>query len=272
MIPAARALAALALVLGALAAAAGETVTETLPVRHRPAAELAPLLRPLAGPDGAVVAAGDALVVRATPERLRAIREALRALDRAPRRLRLTVRALAAGERLEEGAAAGVAAGPGGATVTARVRSTRARETARRGQSVEALEGRWVRIATGALLPYLERSVTVTGAGTTTTESVGYRPALTGFLARARLAADGSVTVEIRAADERARDGAALEAAGLETVVRGRPGEWLPLGGAAEAGHGRARGILARTRDAGSRSLRWYLRVDVLDGETGGEG
>ena len=271
MIPAARMLAVLGLLAGTLAAAAA-AVTETLPVRHRPAAELAPLLRPLAGPDGAVVAAGDALVVRATPERLEAVREALRALDRAPRRLRLTVRALAAGERLDAHAGADIAAGPGGAAVTARVRSTRARETARRGQSVEALEGRWVRIATGALLPYLERSVTVTGAGTTTTESVGYRPALTGFLARARLAADGSVTVEIRAADERTRDGAALETAGLETVVRGRPGEWLPLGGAAGTERRRTRSLLARTRDTASRSLRWYLRVDVLDGAPDGEG
>jgi len=79
-----RAVAALAALLAALAAGAADTVT--LPVRHRPAAELAPLLRPLAGPDGAVVPAGDALVVRATPGRLEAVRRALAALDRPPRR------------------------------------------------------------------------------------------------------------------------------------------------------------------------------------------
>lgn len=260
-----RAALAATLLLAAAAAAGDPAVTETLPVRHRPAAELAPLLRPLAGPDGAVIPAGDSLVVRAAPDRLAAIRQALAALDRAPRRLRITVRALAAGERLRDGLGARAQARPGGLHAEVRVRSTRARETARRGQTVEALEGRWVRIATGSLLPYLERSVTVTGSGTTTTESVTYRPALTGFLARARVAADGTVTVELSAGGERDADGAALEAAGLETVVRGRLGEWIPLGGTAGRHAARARRILGATRDAAAESLRWYLRVETVE-------
>lgn len=260
-----RAALAVTLLLAAAAGAGDPAVTETLPARHRPAAELAPLLRPLAGPDGAVIPAGDSLVVRAAPARLAAIRRALAALDRAPRRLRITVRALAAGERLRDDLDA--RARPGGPHAGVRVRSTRARETARRGQTVEALEGRWVRIAAGTLLPYLERSVTVTGGGTTMTESVTHRPVLTGLLARVRLAPDGTVAVELRAASERERDGAVLEAAGLQTVVRGRPGEWIPLGGAAGREGHRGGRPLGATRDARATALTWQLRVDVLDGD-----
>ena len=251
--------------LAVLAAGAADTVT--LPVRHRPAAELAPLVRPLAGPDGAVVPAGDALVVRAAPEHLGAVRQALAALDRPPRRLRITLRTVAAGGTEAADVTAGVRAGTGGGRATVRAYATRYRETARRGQSVVALEGHWARIATGALLPYLERSVTVAPGGITTTESVTHRPVLTGLLARARLAPDGTVTVELRAASERERDGAVLEAAGLETVVRGRPGEWIPLGGTAGRDGRRGGRLLGATRDARATALTWQLRVDVLDGD-----
>jgi hypothetical protein len=48
----------------------------------------------------------------------------------------------------------------------------------------------------------------------------------------------------------------------LETVVTGRLGEWIDIGGAAQQRTEENSGLTARSSDAGLDTRRWFLRVD----------
>jgi len=50
-------------------------------------------------------------------------------------------------------------------------------------------------------------------------------------------------------------------------VVRGRPGEWIPLGGAAGREARRGGRLLGATRETRASALAWQVRVDVLEGD-----
>jgi len=59
----------------------GETVVEVIPVNNRPASELQPLLMPLLESTDQIVANGDSIIVKTTPERLQTITNLIRKLD-----------------------------------------------------------------------------------------------------------------------------------------------------------------------------------------------
>src|SRR5262245_24427149 len=64
---------------------------KVVPLKYRPAADLAPVLQSLAGPGGSVVALDSRLVIRATPEGQARIAEAVQTLDVPLRSLFITV-------------------------------------------------------------------------------------------------------------------------------------------------------------------------------------
>ncbi|MEQ8234884.1 MAG: hypothetical protein RKL32_24495, partial [Gammaproteobacteria bacterium] len=216
------------------------------------------------------------------------LRSVMAEIDRAPRRLRISVRqdSGAAFRWREDELAARVHAGDveanvgaprggpgasvaiGGADGGVRYRSyaTEGADDTAQAHFVSALEGRPAWIGAGRDVPLANRQLVATPWGASAIDNITYTHVGSGFYVTPRLAGDGSVTLEISPyADSQAHNGAAIARRGAATMVHGRLGEWLPLGGAGEIHDDGRRGIVYRTRDAGSSHYDAWVKVDVVD-------
>ncbi len=211
----------------------------TIPVERRPAGELIPILRPLLGPDDALTASGSTLILRTDPDTAAQVQALVRQLDRPPASLLIRVRraslettqrqGIRAGVRLESGDVrfeAGAAV-EHGVSVTAqrRERST----AAPREHAIRTVEG----------VPTL-----LQGAGEV----------------EATVRLTGADRMQIALRSTGARGGAALD-----TIIAGRLGEWLTVGGVADRAVETRHGILERGSGASRRSETIQIRVDRLN-------
>lgn len=269
------------------AAAAGETTLEVIPLKHQLAQDLIPILQPLVEPDGTVTGMGERLIVKATPAALAELRKALAEIDRAARRLRISVRQDVGGSlQAREDA---LSARAGGGDVRARVPSatggegarvrigdedshlqyetlsTRAREDSFNTHFVQAVEGQPAWIATGQSVPLPTQSVIVGPGGAVVHEGIEYHDVTSGFYVVPRLSGD-QVTLEIRPQLERLRPegGGVIETQQVSAIASGRLGEWFPLGGADESFQRRQSANLTGTRASGSQSRGIWIKVDEI--------
>lgn len=92
---------ALLVALTALLALAGVSADEArvIQLKHRPAGEIIPLIRPLLGPEDVLSGMDYRLIVRTSDRNLKEIERLLAQLDVAPRRLRITVEQRVADDR-----------------------------------------------------------------------------------------------------------------------------------------------------------------------------
>lgn len=269
-------------------------VIEVVDLAYRKAAEVLTVLQPLVKPEGSVSALGNQLVIRATPRQLAEVRKVLALVDKRPRRLLVTVSQDADLVRGRSGAglrgtvggsdAAVMLPGEPGSprtaeaaraqAIEARVYGSQSAAAERAGRSVQVLEGNSAFVATGASTPLPTRQTVVGPGGTRVIESTRYVGVLAGFHVRPRTRGD-EVTVEISASGDQfaARDPAtreglappgAVDVRRLDTVVTGRLGEWIDLGGVDRELLRGEEGSAWRSRDAATQTRRWYLKVDAL--------
>lgn len=216
-----------------------------IPLQHRLAEELLPILQPLLPAGAALTGTDDVLLVRADDATLQQVRAALATLDRPPRQLLITVGQATTGT----GSGASVR---GSATVTTDgvqvgvnrppAASSGARVIVQAGRdqielrdvsSVRALEGRETYIALTPSRPYTSTSTVHAGAHGVSQVHTAGRDAQSGFVATPRLSGD-RVTLEISPSQQRlGRHGPDAHVAGqtLTTTVSGGLGEWFELGG-----------------------------------------
>ncbi|WP_372696491.1 secretin N-terminal domain-containing protein [Immundisolibacter sp.] len=270
--PAAWLLLGLALLAG-VATARPQIVTLTL--QQRPAAELVPLLQPLLQERERVSGDGHTLLLSAEPARLEQLRAAVAQLDRAPRRLRITVRqVLSADERLHgaggDDAARRVVRSPpdAGSSAQARYRGIgvhgadptgRQRETAM--HSVQALEGRPARVAVGLMAPFDSLCEDSHGQRQVCTE---YREVSTGFEVLARLGGAEEVTLEVRPQAQQLAGPGTVAFALAHTQLRGPLGQWLELAGELRTAGNEARDVLASTARRDRTERRLAIKVELM--------
>lgn len=238
--------------LGHAAARGGLEVIE---LHHRPAEELAPLLRPFLDQDGTLTGAGFKLFVRTSPANLAELRRLVAELDTAPQRLRITVRRDSeASERRRGAAVSGRLPGGGQVEVYDSERQRQSPAT----QQVQVLEGNWASIHTGTRVPVFEQRLHALGVENT----VRYEDVLSGFEVLPRVSGE-TVTLDIRperAALNRLGNGA-IDVQALTTTVSGKLGEWIDLGGTATRQEDSGSGILYRSE--ARRAARGDVQVKV---------
>lgn len=277
---------ALALVSGLLVAPAQaqRTVLEVIEPRYRTADELMAILRPFLAADGAMSSAGNRIVLRTTPANLDELRKILDTIDRRPRDLMITVtedvdlvlreNEVAVGGRVGDGAGQVEVPLPPGrgpsmraGEAGARVFSSQSSSRASTGRSVRVLEGATAFVATGQSVPLSSTAVIRTPDGRRIVQQTQSRQAVAGFHARARVNGD-RVTVELSNRNDRVvrRDSGVVETRQMDTVVSGRLGEWIELGGAAQSRASDESAITYRSDDAARDLRRLFLKVDVIDG------
>ena len=265
----------------------GGMVMEVVPLKHRLLDQILPTLRQLVVEGGTVTGLNDQLVIRTTPENLADLKQVLAQLDTELRQLRITVRQDVAAHtqaredqlsaRVEHGdvdARIGApAAGPGATVayedgdkhVQYRSLSTHDRDDSANTHFVTTVEGTPAFIGAGQSIPLPAQSAVLTPYGAALHESLEYRDVGAGFYVTPRLAGE-RVNLEISPFADRqsSSGGGVIDTRGLSTVVSGRLGEWIALGGAAASSNTSGEGLAYSTRRYGADVYDVWVKVEVV--------
>jgi type II secretory pathway component GspD/PulD (secretin) len=226
------------------------------------------------------------VIIRTTPQNLAELRQVLDMVDTAPRRLMISVRQDAAGLDTRDEAELSGSIGTGNARATvpgsgsseganvvirrgddrakARVLSSRSASNDRSVQTLQVTEGGEAWINVGQSVAVDGGSLTISPLGAQVTQSTQYRDVGTGFRVKPRV--NGSnVTLEISTQrDTVSGDTRNFDVQRVDTVVSGRLGEWMELGGVAQQSTRSDRGTISRSTSMGSDNRSVYLKVDEL--------
>lgn len=250
---------------------------EIIDLRHRPAEEVLPLVRPFLAPGGTLTGQRGQLFIRTTPANLSEIKALLATLDRSPRQLQITVLQGEAADLADDesrlNASIGlsgrgrlaVGEGTGSDTAELRVRRSRSRTRGDEIQRVRVLEGRAATIYLGQSIPVGSRSSTIIPGGVQNTDSIEYRQVERGFSVLPRISGE-RVMLEIGAQrDQLSRSGGGrIEVQGISTTVSGTLGEWIELGGVVNAGIQRQSGVIHRSTEHLEDKRRILVKVEQL--------
>ncbi len=259
----ARLLVALWVALAALGAHAQTMRTEVIDLRYRSAEDVLPVLRPLLAPGGVLNALDNRLILKTTPDNLADLKRVLDTLDRRPRQLVVSVTEDADQARRENALAFGGSVGTDGVRGEARVIRSDSAAAARLSRSVSVLEGQSAVVSAGQSRPSGTTAVVPGARGPLVIQSGVVRTATSGFEVRPRVQGE-FVTLDIlvRGASLGRSPGTPSEVSRVQTVVRGRLGEWIEVSGASAEVEDERAGLTARSSGA-SRDVRsWFVRVD----------
>lgn len=218
---------------------------EVIELRSRSYDEILPVIQPLVGSDGTVAGMGNSLVIMAAPERLARIKQLLAELDRPPKRLLITVGNEEDRAHSSSGyrASADIKTGNGQIGINSPgypVDSSRAQvqlhdrsstTTQSSQQFVQAMEGQSAYISSGLSVPLQTTERYYGGAVPYQRSTTQYHDVTRGFYVIPRVSGD-TVTLEISQHDDKpGRRYGVVDTQRVDTVVHGRLGEWLDLGG-----------------------------------------
>lgn len=254
----------------------------TIELRHRPAAEVLPLIRPLLARGDGASGSGFLLFIRTDPHRLKEIERVLATVDVAARNLTITVRQGSAREiaesrhemtgHVEIGDRAAVqlpdhAAAPDGlrvrkGNVTYRAQAHERSHDQVRAQTLRVQDGQRAYVRIGQSIPHVQKTLVLGGRSLVLHQGMAFEDATTGFDVQPRVRGE-TVHIEItpRVTTSRTPEGV-VSFHELRTTVAARLGEWIDLGeilGSASDVH---REILAAGRTSSQERHSVLLRVD----------
>lgn len=255
---------ALAALAAGLAPTGRAQQLEIIELKHRPADQLLPLLRPLAG-NAALSGSGFTLFVRASAADLAQLRKAVASLDRAQRMLSILVRQESGANSGGGGVGGRVVIEPGNSRGSASVWERTATASESVAQKVTVAEGgsAWISTGTSTLVP--QRSVARTPGGVVIQESAVERNYDTGFSVSPRVNGD-NVVLEIAAGRSVPVSGTrgTADTSRVATTVSGRLGEWIEVGSTNVSQSESRSGVMARSGDAAALEKRVWLKVEEV--------
>lgn len=265
---------------------AADMELEVIDLRHRPADEIVPLVKPFVVDGGSVTGKDYRLIIRSTGKNIDEIKTLLTDLDTALRELIVYVSTDAEAIRAEQSIAVqgrigndsgeirGGTSGDeqtividsgqqveGGASGGSRVYSTRSRSREPAAQTIRVQEGQWATIRTGQAVPITEQTTNPDG---TITRSIRYQNVTSGFQIRPQLNGE-QVQLYIRPqrASVSESGGGQINLSGMETTIRTRLGEWVELGGSLETLRSRQSGITHSTRREEEQRHRVFVKIEA---------
>lgn len=259
---------------------------EMVSLKNRPADQLLPVLQPLVEPGGAISGMGNQLIIKASRRNREQLKQLLQSLDTAPRMLRILVSQNRGEDRggqeagvsgdlnlgsnvriIQPGRSGGgsIQIQRGDSTVNVRALDTRSTRSAASSQMVQVMEGGKAFIQVGQSIPIPLRQAVAGPGGMVVTETTVYRDMGQGFYAEPRLTGD-RVTLEISPSNDTPGPygPGSVNTQHLSTTVSGRLGQWIPLGGSAQAASLRDR----NNSELSTRELRddrslWLLVEEI---------
>jgi type II secretory pathway component GspD/PulD (secretin) len=220
-------------------------------LKHRPASEVMPLIRPLLGPDDALSGTGFRLILRSSDRKLKEIERVLAQVDVERRRLRITVEQTAAGDRTAMSQSVtgearigdkarvvlpGRPSDEGGLVVQKdglRYQANR-RTTGTSGANTQTIltqDGQRAYIRVGQSVPHVRKILALSRRQLVLMQDIQLHDVTTGFEVLPRVRGD-RVLVEITPRLASLKDPATglADFQGLTTTVETELGEWLDLG------------------------------------------
>jgi type II secretory pathway component GspD/PulD (secretin) len=267
-------IAVVAVILAPAPAPAWSQSLEMIPLKHRTVDQVLPILRPLLEPGGTISGTQSTLIVRTSPRNLAEIKQVLANIDKAPRRLLISVRqdASIARERREAQVSGTlgtgrVVIGSGSPAnergVTARITDTGSSSESDLVQQIQVLEGSPAWIQTGQSVPIVNRTVTPGPRGPVTSESVIYRDVASGFEVVPRVVGD-RVMLDVSPRRETPGATGSVDVQRMASTVSGRLGEWIELGGMIQEESSRQSGLLYGSGALRQDNRRIRVKVEEI--------
>jgi type II secretory pathway component GspD/PulD (secretin) len=270
MLPLLRYICATAILLGAsLSAYAQDRHLHTYAMRHAVPEQVLPALMPQLSASSSANAFQNQLILNVTDAEYRDVLTLLDQLDVAARSLLISVRN--AGSVNSSNSDYGVDGRIGSGNIQmqtgSRIDSSRTEIRAinnnqysnRNGsQQVRAIEGMPAFIAAGSSVPLTTRSSVYGASYGTTRELV---PVETGFYATARVIGN-DVIIDVDQRDDRVQ-GREIKTQGVQTQVRGRVGEWIPLGAIAGSQSRNDRGLTGAGNSSQTSNTDIAIKVEL---------
>lgn len=255
-----KSLAALLMLFWVAACPASAEEIAVIELRHRPAAELVPLLQPLLEPHDSLVPNHHQLIIKASPATINAVRTVLDQIDQRPHRLRISVaqgRQLTAAA-LNGGIATGAGTGGRGVAVRGELSASRQQDRNQASQFVQTLDGQSARIEMGQAVPLFYPDGYYGGG-------VTYQPVTTGFAVTPRLTGERAVQIAIEPWSDQLEHGGIINTQSLSTRLRAPLGTWVELGGLAQTRTTHGDGPSHPGHADREQDTRIFLKVDDLD-------
>lgn len=242
---------------------------EIINLHHRPADEVIPVIRPFLKPGDALTGTDYQLIIRTDPENLTAIRDFIAKLDKAPTQLLISVKNSgqlnSVDSKMNIGGTVGsdsrrVVINDSGASENIHIEASRNETAGSRQQTpqIRVTEGRPALIYTGISVPLKTRQQLRQGNRIIEQERVEYRNVQSGLYVTARLNHDNEVILDIEPQQQSLGESGAINTFNLSTTIRGKLGEWIPLGEVME------NSVTSSTQLAGTASTRTHNRNNVM--------
>lgn len=267
-----------------------EYPVEILQLHGHSAEEVVPVIKPFIDTDGSVAAINDQLIVRTSPGNLKQIKKIIDNIDKPPKRLMIYVRQGAGGmgmpgthhggeeKETDSGKIIGLSTDQGtvkpgqiiglphkGAPAGPRGIQASTRSKRDQTQRIQVVEGQPTYIETGTQVPIYDAAVGVWPFGYGGVARTRYKNATTGFHALARTSGD-QVTVVISTQQiQQGSSNEQFDARRASTIISGRLGEWMSLGGSTRGGFNDRQqgGISVSTTSNQDSSI--YLKVENIN-------
>lgn len=263
---------------------------EVVQLQHRSVEEVLPLIRPLLADGEVANGMGYQLILSTTPDKLAQIKQILASIDRAPRRLRISVMQdvdqatlarmrevsgsvhLGNSARLDVPKSANqnglnVQLQQGGDTLNARVENRDSQVTDHKTQQVSVLEGGRAFIRVGQAVPVPQRQLIQQPWGTQVVEQTQYQDVSSGFYVSPRIRGD-NVTLEISTQNDSLGNMQgnypSQNVQHASTTVAGRLGEWMEMGGVSQHQESRNDSLNSRSSSSTDDKRNVYIKVEEI--------
>lgn len=241
--------------------------TEVVPLNYRTSDDLLPVARSFLGKEGTVSAFQNQLIVNAEPEKIQALRSLISQLDKASRRLLISVDTSDSNDQNDQDYATNgsVQTQNGDVNVRSQTQIIRSDTDNREGgvQQVQANEGTPAFIQVGQAVPLTTSQIDPYGHAQNQTQ---YRNVTQGFYVTASLTGE---TVHLSISTNRDRmsqeHADVVNVQSTNTQVSGRLGEWITLAGVSEQSQADQRGLVQRLTTQGRSDMTLRVKVEALD-------
>jgi len=258
------------------AQSAADYPLEIIQLKSRPVAEIIPILQPFIDHDGSIAGMNNQLIIRTSPDNLAEIMKVLQRLDQPPRRLRISVRQSAAGHATQRAVEADVNAmigkqakvivgQPRNDGIRLRMKEARTRSQLDATHTLQVLEGYPAFIATGEAVPVPEQTTVINNNTLHQQITTRYKNVSSGFYVVPRI--NGArVTLEISPQMNRPGDiQGRYDIQQAHTIVSGRLGEWISIGGVSQSSVEKGHDLLKNSRTTNRDDRTMELLVEEIN-------
>ncbi len=253
------------------------TEFKIITLQHRFVEDILPMIQPLAGEDGAVTGMQNHIIIRANPERMLEIEQAIATLDVAQQNLKITVSHQNKQQTSRDGVAVSGQKRIGNVVVgtnryPANTRNSRdgvgvdiensQRNMRNQGeQFINVLDGGQAFIRVGQSVPFTQEWMTYMRRYIRIHRTTEFVDISTGFAVRAR-SIGRQIELEITPRIAQLNQAGFIDFEELSTIVRTNKGEWFDLGGAMSKKDEVSRAILSRQNTSQTQDSALSIRVE----------